>query len=337
MRALVTGAGGFLGGAIARRLREQGADVRSVSRREYPHLAELGVEHHALDLSEGGPRLRRVVAGCDVVFHCAARPGVWGPAESYLAPNVDGTQEVLSAAARGAVRAFVHTSSPSVCFDGHSHRGARELPRARRFLAPYPESKARAEALVLRGLGPDLAGCILRPHLLFGAEDPHLIPRLIERARAGRLVRITSKEGTPEVSLCHVDTAASAHVAAAEQLLKRGSLAPVHGRAYFLAQRDPVGLWEWIERVLTGLDLPLPRRTVDARRAYVLGAVLEHTWRLMGREEEPPLTRFVALQLATSHSYDMSPLEQDLGWREDLDLDTATERTIAAWRPRIGR
>jgi nucleoside-diphosphate-sugar epimerase len=333
VKALVTGAGGFLGGAIARRLRARGDEVLSVSRGSHPALAANGIAHHALDLARPGSRLRELMQGVDAVFHCAARPGVWGPAESYLAPNLDGTQEVVSAAARAGVRALVHTSSPSVCFDGHSHRMARSLPLARRFLAAYPESKARAEELVLRGLGPDLPGTILRPHLLFGPGDPHLVPRLLQRARAGRLVQVGSADGTPtEVSLCFIDTAASAHLAAADQLLARGAEAPVAGRAYFLAQREPVDLWAWIQEVLDGVGAPGPRRRVSARAARILGAALEVAWRVAGRAEEPPLTRFVAAQLSTSHSYDLEPLEQALGWREEVGMAEATARTIAALR-----
>lgn len=337
MRALVTGGGGFLGGAIARRLRARGDAVLSVSRGRYPELAELGIEHHALDLARGGRALRRLLDGVDAVFHCAARPGVWGPPESYLAPNLDGTQEVVAAAARAGVRALVHTSSPSVCFDGTSHRRARSLPLARRFLASYPESKARAEELVLRALGPDLPGTILRPHLLFGPGDPHLVPRLLDRAHAGRLVRVGSADGAnaaTEVSLCYIDTAASAHVAAADQLLAEGAGAPIAGRAYFLAQREPVDLWAWIGELLDGLDAPRPRRRISARAARMVGAVLEGAGRLTGRVEEPPLTRFVAAQLSTSHSYDMGPLEHDLRWREEVDMATATARTIAAFAAR---
>lgn len=332
MKALVTGGAGFLGNAICRRLVAQGDQVISVSRGNYPELAAQGIEHHSLDLSQGEKQLVPLMRGVHVVFHCAARAGVIGSEESYLAPNVDGTQAVFSAALQAQVQAFVHTSSPSVCFDGRDHRRAAQLPVAAKFMSAYPASKARAEQLLLRGLTNELPLTILRPHLLFGPGDPHLIPRIIDRARREKLIRIVPRQAPIEVSLTFIDNAVEAHLAAAQTLLSKGAQASAHGQAYFIANAETVDLWQWTEDLLQSLGLPLPKRKLSAATAHILGTGLEALWSILRLKGEPPLTPFVAAQLSTSHSYDMAPAQADLGFRETVSLAEGTRRTVEHFR-----
>jgi nucleoside-diphosphate-sugar epimerase len=328
VRALVTGGGGFVGGAIVRALRARGDEVVSFSRGAHPELDELGVAHVQGDLADAAA-LGRAVRGADTVFHAAAIAGIFGPAREYERTNVDGTRNVIEACRRAGIPRLVFTSSPSVCFDGrdHVHTG-NDAPYAARFLCEYPRSKAQAEALVLAAHGEHgLATCALRPHLVFGPGDPHLLPRIVARARARKLAIVGS--GASEVSLTYVDNAAHAHVCAADRL----SLdAPHGGRAYFVAQEESVSLWSWIRDVLARLGEPAITRRVPLSVAYAAGAACEAAWTLSRRTGEPPMTRFLALQLARSHSYDMEPARRDFGYRERVSMHDATERTIAAWR-----
>jgi nucleoside-diphosphate-sugar epimerase len=333
VRALVTGGGGFLGGAIVDAALAAGWEVASISRGAYPALAERGIETFRADLgaaAHGGADADALAAACagrDVVLHVAAKAGVWGPRAEYVRANVDGTHAVLAAARAAGVPRLVHTGSPSACFDGRSHVDAgADLPLASRFLTPYPETKAAAERLVRAANGAALATCVLRPHLIFGPGDPHLIPRLIERARARRLAIVG--RGDNQVSVTYVDNAAAAHLDAARALAPD---APHAGRAYFVAQKEPVLLWRWVEEILEGVGAPPVRRRVPAALAYAAGAVLERVWRALDRTDEPPLTRFVARILATSHTYDLKPAERDFGYRQRVSLREATARTIAAF------
>jgi len=328
MKALVTGGGGFLGRAVVAELARRGHEVTSASRGEHPALAELGARSVVADLADADA-VRRAVAGHDVVFHVAARTGVWGAHAEFQRTNVLGTRNVLAACLREGVRRLVHTSSPSVCFSGEGHRGAtNELPYAERFLCAYPETKANAERLVLAANGPRLSTCALRPHLIVGPGDPHLLPRLVERARRGRLVVVG--DGANEVTLTYVDNAAAAHVDAAETLLARGPEAACAGRAYFIGQKEPVLLWRWIDELFARVGLPPLRRRVPRALAYAGGGALELVWGALRLKGEPPMTRFVAQQLALSHSYDLGPAERDLGYRERVPLAEANER-IADW------
>ncbi len=343
-RALVTGGGGFLGGALIERLLARGVTVTSFARGAYPALAARGVRVVSGDLADR-EAVRRAAADQDVIFHVAAKAGVWGPREEYERANVLGTQHVVRAAEANGVRVLVHTSSPSVVFDGHSHRHAGpDLPYPRRFLAAYPETKARAEALVLAEHGAPTAGgtrlsvVALRPHLVFGPGDPHLVPRLIARADAGAL-RIVG-DGQNEVSLTYVDNAAEAHLAAADALFA-GDPAGAGGRAFFVANTEPVRLWDWIDGVLTATGRAPVTRRVPAGLAYAAGAVLETAHRALRRGGEPRMTRFVARQLATTHTYDLAPFMQATGYRERIGMAEATARTLAslgtaAGHPRSG-
>ncbi|MEM7307537.1 MAG: NAD-dependent epimerase/dehydratase family protein [Planctomycetota bacterium] len=334
MKALVTGGGGFLGRALVERLLAEGHEVTSVSRGAYAELEALGARTARCDLGAAGApaALAAAADGADVAFHTAAKAGVWGAREDYVRTNVDGTRHVVEACRAAGVPRLVFTSSPSVCFDGGDHvRAGNDLPYPRSFLCPYPETKAAAEALVLAANGGELATCALRPHLIIGPRDPHLVPRLLARGRAGKLAIVGA--GDNEVSLTDVDNAAWAHLDAARTLAPG---APHAGRAYFLGQEEPVRLWDWIGELFAAVGVPPVRRRIPAGVAYAAGAALEALWRLLGQESEPPMTRFVARQLATSHSYDLAPAKRDFGYRERVSLADATARVVAAFGPAAG-
>ena len=316
MTALVTGGGGFLGGAVVRLLRRRGRAVRSFTRTAYPWLDELGVEQVLGDLSDPAA-VERAAAGVDVVFHVAAKAGVWGRRADYVATNVTGTEHVLAACQKHGVRKLVYTSTPSVVHGGGDLEGADETtPYPTHFGADYPETKATAEKAVLAANGPELATVALRPHLIYGPGDPHLVPRLLDRARAGNLRRVGSRP--VKVDVTYVDNAADAHLLAADTL-DVGS--PAAGKAYFVSDGEPVELWAFINQVLVEAGLPPVTRTVSAWKARLAGRVLERAYRLLRLPGEPAMTRFVADQLATSHWYDISAAKRDLGY--DPKVSTA--------------
>ncbi len=325
MTALVTGGGGFLGFAVVKLLRERGYAVRSYSRQRYAKLDALGVEQRSGDLTDL-LAIQKAAGGCDLVFHVAAKAGVWGPWRDYFATNVIGTRNVLAACRSAGVPKLVFTSSPSVTFAGEDQEGIDErAPYPATFLAHYPHTKALAEQEVMAANSPTLATVSLRPHLIWGPDDPHLIPRLIERAKAGKLRRIG--HASKLVDTTYVDNAATAHVQAAEKLA-HGS--PLAGKAYFLSQGEPEPLWDFINRVLTTAGLHPVTKTISARLAYAAGAVLESAYKLTGRKAEPPMTRFVARQLSTSHWFDLLAAKRDFGYSPGVSTADGFER-MAGW------
>ncbi|MCA9100143.1 MAG: NAD-dependent epimerase/dehydratase family protein [Planctomycetales bacterium] len=332
MKTLVTGAGGFLGRHVVAQLLERGDEVRGIARGDYPELAEQGVEMLRVDVRDRDA----VVAACqgvDVVFHTAAVPGIWGSWEHYHGINTVGTESVLAGCRAHGVERLVYTSSPSVTFDGDHQCGiGPEAPYASRWLCHYPHTKALAEQQVLAANGTEgLWTCALRPHLIWGPGDPHLIPRLIARRRAGRLRRVG--DGTNLIDMVYVDNAAAAHLQAAEAL---GPERAASGKAYFLTQGEPVNCWDWIDELLALAGLEPVRGAVSVAMASRVGAVCEAVYRTLGVKAEPPMTRFLALQLGKSHYFDISAAQRDFGYQPAVST-TEGMRRVGAWLDSLPR
>ncbi len=320
---LVTGGGGFLGGAIVRLLVGEGARVHSFSRRAYPALDAIGVPQTQGDLADRDAVVRAMTQ-IDIVFHVAAKPGVWGRYETFYRPNVIGTENVLRACRDQGVPHLVYTSSPSVVFDGRDMAGVDEsVPYPDRWEAHYPRTKARAEQMVRAAGRQDLRTIALRPHLIWGPGDNHLVPRIIRRAR--RLRRVGT--GRNRVDTIYIDNAAQAHLLAAVALMKRPTLS---GRVYFISQDEPIVLWEMVDAILAAAELPPVRRSISAPAAKRIGGLLEWIYRTLHLPGEPPMTRFVAEELATEHWFDISAAKRDLGYRPLVSTSEGLRR-LKSW------
>lgn len=321
MKALVTGGGGFLGKAIVKLLKERGDEVRSFSRNPHPALTAMGVEHCRGELADAGA-VKRAAEGCDLVFHVAAKAGVWGPYEEFYRANVLGTKHVIDACRLHGIKRLVHTSSPSVVFDGSDMEGVDEsVPYPDHFEAFYPQTKAEAEQLVLQANDQTLATVALRPHLIWGPEDNHLVPRILERGAKGALRKLGSRECL--VDTVYVDNAALAHLQAADHL-DVGSV--VAGKAYFLSQGEPLPIWDVVNRILDAGGLPPVTRTLSPSLAYTIGTILEKVYGLLKLKGEPRMTRFVAKELSTSHWFDLSAAKNDFGYQPEVTFDEGIER-----------
>lgn len=325
MRALVTGGGGFLGGAIVERLLARGDTVRSFSRSDYPGLRRQGVEIALGDLADYAA-VKRAVEGCEVVFHVAAQPGIWGPYERYYRTNVVGTENVLKACRQLSIRRLIYTSSPSVVFNGQDMEGVNETaPYPEQFEAFYPQTKALAEQMILAANGPSIATVALRPHLIWGPGDNHLVPRIIARAKSGQLRRIGA--GRNRVDSVYIDNAADAHVLAADRL-EPGS--PIGGKAYFITNGEPLPLWELVNRILAAADLPPVTQSIPTVFAIGIGGMMELLYKLTGRTDEPPMTRFLARELSAAHWFDISAARRDLGYEPRVSIAEGLSR-LADW------
>jgi nucleoside-diphosphate-sugar epimerase len=327
MNALVTGGGGFLGGAVVRMLVARGDRVRSLSRQRYAALDALDVKQVQGDVSDSAA-VRRACEGCDVVFHVAAKAGIAGRYRDYYQTNVVGTQNVLDACRSLGVRRLVYTSSPSVVFDGRDMEGVDEsVPYPAHHEAHYPATKAEAERRVRAAAGPDLATVSLRPHLIWGPGDNHLIPRLIARASAGRLRRIGRADKL--IDSVYIDNAAEAHLLAADRL-HPGS--PISGKVYFISNGEPLPTWELVNRILATAGLPPVTGSVPAWPAYAAGWVLESLYAVAWPDADPPMTRFLARELATAHWFDLRAARRDLGYEPRVSIAEGLRRlpTLAA-------
>ena len=326
MNALVTGAGGFLGRYLVEQLRERGDRVRAFSRHRYEFLEQLGAESVVGDLCDQNA-VADACQGVDVVFHVAAITGLGEPWRRFYETNTAGTQNVLNACWKAHVPRLVYTSSPSVTFDGGPQCGVDEsAPYPTRWLAHYPHSKALAEQAVLRANGSrGLATCAMRPHLIWGPRDRHLIPRLLQRARTGRLRRVG--DGTNLIDMVYVENAAEAHLQAADALHPES---PVAGRAYFISQGEPVPCWQWINELLALAGLPPVTRSISFEAAWRVGWLFEQAWKALRLHSDPPMTRFLAAQLAKSHYFDISAARRDFGYTPRVSTEEGMQRLLAS-------
>ncbi|MGB7347415.1 MAG: NAD-dependent epimerase/dehydratase family protein [Pirellulaceae bacterium] len=323
MHVLVTGCGGFLGSEIVRQLLARGDEVVGVSRGDYPQLVAEGMIARRGDLADS-QFTTKAIADVDVVVHTAAVAGVWGDYAYFHRNNVTATDNVVAACQKHAIRDFVFTSSPSVTFGGDHQRGVDESePYPTRWLCNYPRTKALAEQHVLAAheLGK-LNTCALRPHLIWGNGDPHLMPRILDRARSGRLRIVGS--GQTSVDTVHVVNAAAAHLDAIDALQTRPEVAG--GRAYFIAQDEPVNCWDWIGQLCEIGDAPPPTQHISFRAAYAIGALFEGAYRITNRRSEPPMTRFVAAQLAHDHYFDITAAKERLGYQVRVSMAEGLQR-----------
>ncbi len=327
MKVLVTGGGGFLGSAICRLLRERGDAVISVGRRRHAALDALGVQQAQVDIRAPDPLLE-VSRGVDAVIHAAARAGAWGSWDDYHSANVVGTGHVIEACRRNGIPRLVYTSTPSVVHAGGDLEGVDEsTPYATHFRAHYPHTKAIAERRVLAANDAGLSTVALRPHLIWGPGDTQLLPRIVARARAGRL-RLVGRE-RKRIDVVYVDNAAQAHLDALDRLAPGAACA---GRAYFISQGEPIHLDEMINGLLRACDLPPESRRVPYAVAFAAGAVLEAVYGVLRIQAEPPMTRFVAEQLATAHWFDISAARRDLGYLPAISTREGLRRLADWWR-----
>lgn len=321
--AMVTGGGGFIGKALVRRLLAMGVDTRVVGRSRYPDLEGLPVKVYQGDIRDG-KFLVQAFKGCDTVFHVAAKAGIWGSFGDYFSINVTGTRNVLAACKANNCRSLVYTSSPSVVFSGAMENISEAAPYPEKYLCHYAHTKALSEYLVLQADGLDFRTTAIRPHLVWGPEDTNLIPRLVARGRSRSLKQVG--DGSNLVDISYIDNVVDAHLLAAGSL--HGSAA-AGGRAYFISQGEPVNLWGWINGLFERLDIPPVSRRVSFRKAYVAGLLMEAVYAVLGRDDEPAMTRFLAEQLAKPHYFSLARARQDLGYTPLVTTSEGLDRTVA--------
>lgn len=322
MRVLVTGGGGFVGSYVVKLLLMRGYGVRSLGRSAQPDLESQGVEVICGDLANAED-VRAACRGVDAVFHVAAKAGVWGSWESFYRPNVVGTRNVVEACQTEGIGRLVYTSTPSVVFNGEPIRGGgQEMPYGRNWLCHYAHTKAIAEQEALGANCDALKVVALRPHLIFGPGDPHLLPRVIESVKAGRLKIIG--DGRNRVDVSYVEDVAAAHLNALDAL-ESGACA---GKAYFISQGEPVELWSWLNLILEGLGHPPLTKRIPLALAYAAGSLAEFAWKVLARKGEPPITRFVAVELAKDHYFNIEVARRELDYKPAHNMQAALRETI---------
>lgn len=328
MRILVTGGGGFLGTHIIKELLKNSSYiVTNFSRHSYSHLEDMGVPTIKGDIRKREDVEKALSQGFDAIFHVAALAGVWGKYEDYYGINYVGTKNLVEVAQTKGIGRFVYTSTPSVVFNKDDLLGVgEEQPYATEFLNAYSETKTMAEKLVLAANdNQTFLTCAIRPHLIWGPGDPHLFPRVIQKGKEGKLKIVG--DGENMVDIVFVENAALAHVQAFEHL-KANS--PVCGQAYFVGQERPVKLWGFINQILGFVKVDPVMNSIDVTTAYRIGWLLEKVFKLLGiMKPEPPMTRFVALNLGKSHYFSHEKAKRDFGYYPKVTIEEGLKKTFS--------
>jgi nucleoside-diphosphate-sugar epimerase len=322
MKILLTGASGFLGRYIAKLALRRGYLIRSLARKQCAELHALGVEERCGDLADHAT-VMEAVKDCDAVIHTAALAGIWGRREDFIRTNVRGTANIVDACTKLGTPHLVYTSSPSVVFDGRDLRNVDEkTPYPSQFNADYPDTKSAAEDIVLKSDSSRLRTLALRPHLLWGPGDQHIAHRLLDRTRRGYF--ILPGDGRNLIDAVYVENAAQAHLDALDALQLRSR--EVSGRAYFITNHEPVEVGHFIRKMMECYGAP-PFKFINIPKSWAqsLGAAIEAYYRRLDLEKEPPLTKFVAAQLACDHYFNGQAAERDLGYKPKFTMQHAYE------------
>jgi len=325
MNALVTGGGGFIGAALIKQLVKNCCQTASFSRGDYPELRPYGVEFFKGDLINQ-EAITRACSNRDIVFHVAAKAGVWGAYPEYYKTNVQGTQNVVNACLAQGVKYLIFTSSASVVFNGKNIEGGNEtLPYPNRPMSNYTATKALAEQYVLKANSPQLKTLSLRPHLVWGPGDSHIIPGIIARARSGKLRRIG--EGKNLIDTIYIDNCASAHLCAAEAIKRKPEVA---GKAYFITNNEPIPVCDFINGILESACLPPVEISVSFRTALMAAAILELFYKTFAIKKEPHLTRFLVHELCASHWFEINAARKELDYVPKISINKGFKQ-LASW------
>lgn len=322
MKALVTGASGFIGLYIAEQLAARGDVVRAFCRTERPEFEQAGIEFFPGCLQQE-ESLQQAVQGCDVVFHVAGSTGLWGSWKHFYEVNTLGTQHVLEACKKHQIPKLIYTSSPSVIFDGSSHEnGNEQLPYPQKYLCHYSHTKALGEQEVLQANQPgQLLTAAIRPHLVWGPRDENLIPRVCQLAQSGRLRRVGN--GKNLISVSYVENVAAAHLQLADAL---ATDSPTAGQTYFINDPEPVLLWEWLNSLLKSAAIPPINKSISLPACQLSGWLLETLYSIFPLKGEPAMTRFLAAQLGQSHYYSIEKAQRDFNYQPILSVEEGLKK-----------
>lgn len=323
INCLVMGGAGMLGYEIVRQLCADGKRVRVLDLAPIPEPRCEG----SLEARIGDIRNRRDVeeacAGMDVVFQTAA--AVWDmrtPARLYDEVNGAGNRLVIETCRRLGVPRLVYTSSMDVVVDGRKPivDGDETLPYPARMPRDhYSRTKILAERMVLEANGPRLATCALRPVGMYGPRDKYHLGNIIGMARKGVSLRLG--DGSARFSHAYSENVAHAHLLAARSLWPGSASA---GQSYFICDHFPAdNLFDFMQPYLRALGLPVPRRAIPYRLAYVMAAVAEMV------APHSSFNRFAVIQTCVDHTFVQTKAERDLGYRPIVSREEAFRRSLA--------
>jgi nucleoside-diphosphate-sugar epimerase len=325
MKALVTGATGFLGGALTHRLKNMNWDVTALGRNnsKLDELETFGVKAEHVDLKDKSG-LTETFKDQEIVFHCAAFPSPWGNYEKFYQANVIGTRNVVEACAVNRIKRLVYVSTPSIYFDYKSRINVKETDLLPEPVSNYAATKLLAEEEVDKAFANGLATITIRPRALFGPGDTVIFPRLIPRLQSGRLPILGDGENI--VDLTYIENVVDALLLCAE------SPSNTLGKKYNISNGEPVKIWKLVKHICDELDLPHPKRKISYSAANAVATALELLYGLIPTHPEPPLTRISVSMLANNTTLDISAAKNELGYNPKVSVNEGFDLFMKWWK-----
>lgn len=324
-RVLVTGASGFIGGHVARRLSADGHAVVANGRdgARLDPLRSATTEAIACDLETGA--LDPLLQDCEIVVHCAALSSPWGRAEAFDRANVTATERLLEAARRNRVRRFIHLGSPSIYFRFRDqYEVGEEFAPPRRWITDYARSKWESECRVRAATDVRLQTLILRPRAVFGEGDRAILPRLLAAAERGWFPLIDG--GRASIDVTHIDNLVDLVAHCVDTDL------PGNGRAYNVSNGEPVRVRWLIETLFDALAIDARLVSLPRAPALALAALSERVARLRRGQPEPRLTRYGVGVLGYSQTLDISRARRELDYVPRMRTDAGLARFAGWWK-----
>ncbi len=328
MHVLVTGANGFVGSMLCKKLTTRGDSVRGLTRSTSDLSLLEGVDYERVvgSLSDLASLLA-ATRDIEVVYHTAAAVTDWGSLDTFREVNVEGTRRLLDAAVENGVRRFVLVSSIAV----HSYTGARNMIEESPQLPTtngYRLSKREAEALALdyyqRG---DIEVVIVRPGDVYGPGDRVVLLQMADLLEAGWMVMLGKGEALGAFS--YVENLADGIVLA-------GTVPQAAGEAYVITDGIELSWGDYFNRLTAALDLPAPRLHIPPALARFAAAALESIYRLFGIATRPPITRYLVEHLSHDVHFSIDKARRELGYEPAVSFDEAIART-ADWYKQVVR
>jgi 2-alkyl-3-oxoalkanoate reductase len=321
MKILVTGGGGFIGMALIKRLIAEGHKVTSYSRREYPLHWALGISSIQADIRDE-ESLKKACKGKDVVYHLAAKVGIWGNYEDYYSTNVTGTSNLIEACRIRGVGRLVFASSAGVVFDGADLEGIDEsFPYPEDHGSHYASTKALAEQLIMDANSEELKTISLRPHLVWGPYDAHLIPGILRRVGSGKMRRIGDQEHF--IDTTYIDNMVDALILASEALKSNPAAA---GKALFITNGEPARVWDFINSIIQIAGYPPVQRKIPDKLALFAAGLAEWFHKIFRIKSEPFMTRYAIREMITNHWFDISLAREILGYEPKVSYAEGFKR-----------
>lgn len=318
----ITGASGFVGGALARALIADGVAVRALVRSESSAAAveALGAEAVRGDLDDPAS-IQAGAEGCALAFHAAALPAEWGTRAEFEAANVTGTANALGGCRAAGVGRFVHVGTEAACFATQPLvRIDETAPLRPDSPMLYASTKARAEQLVVAANGDGFETVALRPRLVWGPGDATVLPGIAAAVEAGRFTWVGG--GRHLTSTTHIDNVVLGLRLAAE----KGK----PGEAYFVTDGEPVVFRDFITRLLATRGINPPDRNVPAVLARVAAIVGEALWSRLPLPGVPPVTRTAYFLTANEVTIDISKAREELGYEPRISVEQGLAELAAA-------